>query len=277
MNDQFDEAIGFYNEAVEYFQGLEFDKAISSASQAIELFSDLAPAYSIRGNAYYGKKDYKKSIEDQTNAIRLTEKKEEELQLEKSLSDIDKINEVLNDFKKSKAAIYFYRGNAYDDSGDSVNAEKDFSESIRLNPAFANVYNSRGVVYLKNGDYISAIDDFTRAIENKYEIISFAYNNRAEALHHLERYEEAISDCHAAIENDPAYANAYNTCGFIYALIDDIDNAWLYYKRALAVNPNHSAAQINLQHLGKQKPRIYTSSTSVSLRSDTEIDFYGVE
>jgi tetratricopeptide (TPR) repeat protein len=269
MSDQFDDAMLHLREAGEYLNKLEFDKAISSATKAITLFPDLAPAYIIRGNAHYGKEDYVKSIEDQTSAIKFTEKKEKEF--EKLLASNGKINEALDELRKSKAAIYFHRGNAYDDSGDFENAEKDFSESIKLNPEFvANVYNSRGILYNKNGDYISAIEDFTKAIQNDYALLHFAYNNRADALHHLERYKDALSDCQKAIEIAPTYAHAYNTYGLVYASMGDIDNAQLYYKKAIAIDPNYSEPKHNLQNLGK-KPTKYDSSTSVSIAPDDDI------
>jgi tetratricopeptide (TPR) repeat protein len=265
VNDQFDKAILHYNEAVVYYDKGKFDNAISSATQAIFLFPDLAPAYNVRGNAYYGKKDYKKSIEDKTIAIRLTEKKKEELQREIGNSGNVKTNEILNEMNTSKAWLYFNRGNAYDDLGDFENAEKDFSEAIRLIPKFANAYHSRGEKKKKNGDYISAIEDFTKAIENDYKILHFAYNNRADALYHLKRYEEAISDCQAAIDIDPAYARAYNTCGIIYESMNDLDNARLYFKRAIAVNPNDPGPKKTLQNLYNYNPRMYQSSTTISL------------
>jgi tetratricopeptide (TPR) repeat protein len=258
----------YFREAGEYLDKLVFDKAISSATKAINLIPDFAPAYHIRGNAYYGKKNYVKSIEDHTATIKFIEEKEK--QFDKVLDGDDKINEEIDKFKKFKAMIYFNRGNAYDDSGDFKNAEKDFSESIRFNPEFANVYNSRGILYNKKGDYIKAIEDFTKAIQYKYILLHFAYNNRANALHNLERYEEAISDCQKAIEIAPTYAHAYNTFGLVYASMGDIDNAQLYYKKAIAIDPNYSQPKHNLQNIGI-KPTKYDTSVSVSLAPNDDI------
>jgi tetratricopeptide (TPR) repeat protein len=277
MDNQFDEAMIHYREAGEYLHKGVFDKAISSANMAISLIPDLAPAYNIRGNAHYGKKEYLISIEDQTSAIEYTEKKEYDFQHEISRSGNSRIDEKFNELKISKAWIYFNRGNAYDDIGDFENAEKDFSESIKLYPEFANAYNSRGIMYENNGDYISAIEDFTKAIRFNYERIHFAYNNRADAYLHLERYKDAVSDCQKAIGLEPAYAHAYNTCGLAYAAMNDNDNAWLYYKRAIAVDPGYSEPMNNLKYLGKFKAGKYETFTSVSLTPDSGIDFYGGE
>jgi len=274
MGDQYDDAMFYFREALEYSDELEFDKAISFATKAINLIPDFAPGYNLRGNAYYGKHDYIKSIEDQTSAIKFTEEKEE--QFKKLLANDKEITKVLDELKKSKAAIYFNRGNAYDDLGDFENAMKDFSESIRLNPGFANVYNSRGILYNKKGDYINAIEDFTKAINNNYTLVHFAYNNRALAFHDMGRYKEALFDCQKAIEKDPTYAHAYNTCGLVYASMNDIDNARLYYKKAIAIDPNYSQPKNNLQNLGK-KPENIETFVSVKLKPDSEIDFFGVE
>ena len=256
----------YYIEAVEYFDKQEFDRAILSATKAINLNPDFAPAYSVRGTAHYGKEEYLKSIDDHTNAIKFTKKMEAVIRSEIPESNNDNINKILNELTKSKAFDYFHRGNAYDDIDDFKNAEKDFSEAIKLYPEFANAYNSRGIVYNKNADYISAIEDFTKAIQYKYTKLAFSYNNRASAFQHLERYEEAIKDCQKAIEIDPAYAHAYNTCGLTYEAMNDYENAGIFYKKAIAIDPGYSTAKKNLETLGKKR-LTFGSSVSVSLNS----------
>ena len=277
MNDQFDEAMHYYNKATEYYRKQDFDNAISAATQAISAFPELAPVYNVRGNAFYGKKDYIKSIEDQTLAIKYTEKEEKEFQQLKSKSGDAQLDEAINELMNFKAFIYFNRGNAYDDSDDFENAEIDFSESIRLNPEFANAYNSRGIVYKKNGDYISAVEDFTKAIQYNYEEIKFVYNNRAQVLQYLGRHHEALADCQKAIEIDPLYANAYNTCGNIYEEMNDIENAVLFYKKAIAADPDDPTPKYNIERLAKGIPLDHSSSTRVSLNRDDGPDFFGVK
>lgn len=261
MADQFDNAIQYYENAVRLYRKQEFDKAIDFAKMAISIIPDLAPAYNVKGNAHYGKGEYDEAIEAQTFAIKFNE---EAFQRKISESGNSKTNEMLNNWKKIKAVYYFNRGNAYDDNNDFENAEKDFSEAIKINPKFANAYNSRGTIHIKNGNYINAIDDFTKAIQNNYEKLPFVYQNRSHAFLHLKKYEEAISDCQKAIEIDPFYAHTYNTLGIIYAAMGDYDNARLSYEKAIKIEPNYREPKNNLKLLG-QKPTEYETFSSVEL------------
>jgi len=73
------------------------------------------------------------------------------------------------------ASAYYNRGNSYYDLGEFAQAIADYTEVIRLNPAYVE-----------------------------------AYYNRALAYYNLLQYEQSIADNTEAINIDPSYAAAYN-------------------------------------------------------------------
>src|SRR5262249_7116630 len=81
--------------------------------------------------------------------------------------------------KLQDARAYNKRGNDHADKGDWARAIADFTEAIRLRPAFVTYYN-RGFAYGKKGDVDSAIADFTEAIRLEPDMAP-AYANRGRA------------------------------------------------------------------------------------------------
>ena len=79
-----------------------------------------AVAYTNRGNAYLGKKDYDRAIADYNKAIELEPK---------------------------LAAAYANRGLAYGAKGDIDGAIADLDKAIDLNPKLAHAYANRGLAY----------------------------------------------------------------------------------------------------------------------------------
>ena len=273
MEDKYEEAVLLYNKALEYMEIGEYEQAINFATQSINSYPELPVSYKLRGDVYFLLKDYKNSIIEKTLAIEYMEKREKEIQNSLTASDNSENLKFLKDIKKAKAICYFNRGNAYDEIKDFENAIIDFSEAISLYPEFANAYHSRGCSYINNADYINAINDFTSAINNNYDFLHFAYTNRAEALYQSGKYNEAISDCQAAIDKDPTYTRAYNNCGIIYEEMNDFDNAWLYYQRAIAVNPAEPAFRKNLEKLGFFTTKYYHSPATILTSPDKTIGF----
>jgi tetratricopeptide (TPR) repeat protein len=97
-----------------------------------------AVAYTNRGIAYSGKKDYDRGIADFNEAIRLD---------------------------PSLAEPYNNRGVAYQDKGDYDRAVADFSEAITIDPSHAAIaYRNRGHLFETQGRREEAIADFRQAL-----------------------------------------------------------------------------------------------------------------
>ena len=60
---------------------------------------------------------------------------------------------------KSRSTAYFHRGNAHEEKGDNERALSDFSEAIKLDPAYAEAYAHRASIYFDMADYDRAIAD----------------------------------------------------------------------------------------------------------------------
>ena len=82
-------------------------------------------AYNNRGNAYTGKGEYDRAIQDYDQSIKLN---------------------------PNYARAFNNRGVAYQKKGEYDRAIKDFDESIRLKPDYDNAFANRAEAYLNKGE-----------------------------------------------------------------------------------------------------------------------------
>jgi tetratricopeptide (TPR) repeat protein len=150
-----------------------------------------------RGLSAYNKGDYKTTIADFTQAIKLD---------------------------PNDAMAYNNRGIAYDELGDYGKAIADYTQAIKLDPSFAYAYYNRGNAYDDLGDYKTAIDDYNQAIKLDPNYAE-AYCNRGVAYLALGDHKTALADWTQAIKLNPNYADAYGNRGNVYALLNDLKSA----------------------------------------------------
>ena len=133
-------SIEFYNRGNAYDGKGEYDRAIQDYDQAIRLNPSNADAFNNRGVSYFHKSDYDRAIQDYDQAIHLN---------------------------PNHATAFYNRGVAYKRKGDHDRAIQDFDQAIRLNPSDATAFNNRGTAYDDQGEYDRAIQDYDQAIRLK--------------------------------------------------------------------------------------------------------------
>ncbi len=115
---------------------------------------------------------------------------------------------------------------------DYRSAIDNFTQSIRLDPNYAEAYWRRAGAKYYSGNYQAAIDDYTQSIKLNPDCVD-SYNLRAVTKYELEDYQGAIDDITQSIKLDPendysAYsfrANTKEKLGDYQAAIDDYDLA----------------------------------------------------
>ena len=142
------------------------------------------------------------------------------------------------------AKTYFMWGYTKYYLGDYKGAITDYTQSIRLNPDYADAYNNRGTAKGKLGQYFAAIADFDIAIRLNPDYAD-AYNNRGIAKYHLGQRFAAIADYDIAIHLNPDYAKAYNNRGLAKSDLGQHFAAITDYDIAIRLNPDYAKAYYN--------------------------------
>ncbi len=123
------------------------------------------------------------------------------------------------------AQTWFERGYVFDESDNSDEAIRCYTEAIRLQPDFAEAYYNRGTIYGKvKGNLDAAIDDFSKAIKLESDFAE-AFDNRGIALSLKGDFDGGIADHTEAIRLRPDEPTTYNNRGASRRDKGDLDGA----------------------------------------------------
>ncbi|MDE6202675.1 MAG: tetratricopeptide repeat protein [Lachnospiraceae bacterium] len=132
--------------------------------------------------------------------------------------------------------------------GETLNAIDSLNEQLLKDTEkeqSPEAFYQKGNVYRRLEKYEEAINAYTKAIELNPEY-SAAYNSCGLTYNKLGRYAEAINDFTKAILINPKYATAYNNRGFAHKAIGEYAEAIADYEKAIELNPKYSIAYNNL-------------------------------
>ncbi|KAG9265720.1 tetratricopeptide repeat protein 1 [Astyanax mexicanus] len=136
-------------------------------------------------------------------------------------------------------------------------AEKDLTdEEKESRRAESMALKEKGNAQFKSGDHKEAEEFYTSALKicpvcySKERSILFS--NRAAARLHLDKKEEAISDCSKAIELNPNYLRAILRRAELYEKTEKLDEALEDYKNVLEKDPSIPAAREACMRLPRQ-------------------------
>lgn len=162
----------FNKEAQRFEEGgqPDYDAPAADVEQAIRLKPDLAEAYFLRGEVYFSKKEFRRSIPDYRKAI-----------------------ELKPDFGRA----HLYLGDTYYALGQYAEAIAPYSKGIALEPKLPNGRLYRADAYYALKQYDKALADYDEAIRLKPDY-ALAYANRARLYRTLGNAAKASADEAAA-------------------------------------------------------------------------------
>ena len=244
-------------------------------SQQIALDTDNDEAYFLRGEYYFGQKDYKKARNDYYKAIRINpeyslarialgyvyalEKNHESAcmqfiqtqNLYPATSDeavwLEEIINTTRGISDDKQVKYNYseRGTKLADFKLYKQAIADYSQAIAIdNNSELNYYN-RGLAYNETEEYQLAIADFSKAIEIDPDD-EWNYNDRGNSYTALRQYELAIADYRNGLKLAPAEGVLHNNLAIVYFDLEEFAMAIDYFNNAVEYAPEEPSFHINL-------------------------------
>ncbi len=146
------------------------------------------------------------------------------------------------------ALAHYSRGLAHSRKAGYRQAVEDFSESVRLNPAFVHAYYQRGYAYRQCGQDDQAVADYDRVIALDASFMH-AYINRGVIYIDKGLYQRALQDFHRAIRLDPKQARAYSDRGCAFYGNGQYGRAMEDFDEALRIDPNYAIAHLHRGHV----------------------------
>lgn len=138
---------------------------------------------------------------------------------------------------------YYYLANAHNQKGDYDAAIANYTQAIKLDSSFTNAYFNRGLTYQQKKNLDLALDDYSQAIKLNPNLEP-AYINRANVYLDKEDYSNAIADLSQAIKLKNSSLAYYNR-GNIYQELSDYNKAVEDFSEAIKLDPNYTSAYIN--------------------------------
>jgi len=176
------------------------EKVVDIANQILHLDKENSSGFFLKGRAYYLLKNYEKSVNEYTEAIKL-----------------NKLNEEL-------WAHYNNRGLSYRFLGKYENAIIDYTKAIELNKDQGSIYSNRGATYIPIKDYKNAIKDLTKSIELDKEFPN-SHKHLGEVYYKLKQFDKALSELNIAIELNSKYIDAYELRALVYKALGQTNEA----------------------------------------------------
>ncbi len=196
-----------------------------------------ATAYYNRGNAYIGKNDFARAIDDYGQALALR-----------------------NDY----AEALFNRAVAYRISGNPQAAVGDYTSALALTPNDADALAGRGMAYVSLAKHERALEDFNRAIALKPGHVS-ALTQRGHAHVRAHSWAPAIADYNAALSIATTNMEAYYGRGVAKVYSGDIKGGQTDIAQALAVDPGIAG---RMTAIGIPPPQIIGGEAPVPIKRE---------
>ena len=127
--------------------------------------------------------------------------------------------------------------------------EKAAAAAAGDDDAGAEALKEKGNDALRAQDFEAALDLYGQAVRASPNgpKTHIYHCNRAAALSHLERYDEAVEACEAAVVLNAGYSKAHSRLGFALMCLKKYDEAIASYNEALKIDPANQAAKIQVR------------------------------
>jgi tetratricopeptide (TPR) repeat protein len=242
----------YYKRAFARLEADKNDDGLSDLTATLSYRNDFAEAYYQRGLVHQQRGQYDKAIADYSQAMRWGYKNENILTLRADLyyqtqqyvSAKTDYDSLITGYKKRTAAIYSKRGICFTMTGDSVNAQKDFTRAISLNRSDYAVYLYRAENAVKLRRLSQALADYRRAIELNPKAWDI-YFSRAKIYMEQKKFEPAKEDLDMAIKyNKEKFGEGYYLRGSCKDALKDVDGACADLKKAASMHYQEAVVKV---------------------------------
>ncbi len=233
---------GHMQRGIDLAQQKQYDAAIAEFTKAIEANPKDPRGYVNRGIAYRASGKTAEAAGDGGTAT---------IRYQTSVADFAKAVQLAPGDQEA----YVQLGTTKILQRDFEGAMADLDKAISLKPNDGAAYKVRGFARLRGKDYENAVADLSKAIDLKAD--PEAYRWRAEAYRDSKRYELAVADYTAILSKSDSNssdqarletADMLAKRGYIYALMQQYQNAINDYEAALRLNPKDIDTPQRLQY-----------------------------
>jgi tetratricopeptide (TPR) repeat protein len=139
--------------------------------------------------------------------------------------------------------LFYYRGIAQENNGNTEEAMSDYQKTIELNPDFVLPYSRVGKIYARQKNYKKACEFYQKSVELGDQDITTLYNYGV-VLINLGKSPEAKVVFENLLSLDEDYADAYYHLGIISIGLGDSEKAKELLQKFIELDPDNTNAPI---------------------------------
>lgn len=107
---------------------------------------------------------------------------------------------------------------------------------------------ARGVEQMETQDYQAAIATFSEIVRRKPQFAE-GWNKRATVYYLAGEEKKSVADCAEVLKRNPRHFGALSGLGLIYTRLERYDEALVWDRKALEVNPNMLGVEMNIKSI----------------------------
>jgi len=113
---------------------------------------------------------------------------------------------------------------------------------------------ARATELLGEAKHGEAITVLTEIVHEKPEFAE-GWNRRATAYYLMGEYGKSIADCREVLKRNPAHFGALSGMGQIAVQLEQLDEALVWFRRALEVNPNTLGGEMDIRQIEERQKK----------------------
>jgi tetratricopeptide (TPR) repeat protein len=249
-------------------------KALADLNQSLRLCPDDHRLYAYRAQVKVELRDYSGAYDDLTDGMQLDGALELLWQRGYVALKLRRLSQSVEDYSEiilmcpEDACAHNNRGLAYMQMGDLEKALADFDKAIELNSDHPDHHNSRARVYMMTGRTDLAMQDSRTALDACDRMFDpsigddIVWNDRAEALVRLGRYQEAIDTSRNVLGIAPDDPEPYRFIAEAYCGMGKDNDALEYFNKSIELDPDPEVVQQRAALLQKMREAGATESAA---------------
>jgi tetratricopeptide (TPR) repeat protein len=201
-----------------------------------------------------------RNLTEDVKILPFVEPTKTEIKKLKSLAELDKIEDLLNKFRKDyeqelidkKTQLFYFssheefkNGNRLMNLGKLDEAIAAYRCSLKFNSTFSWSYYKLGEALTKKGDLESAVKEYNNCLKLNPNS-AWSHYQLGLLLVKTGDLEEGINCLQKAVEINPYFHQFYNSLGEVLEMKGDLKQAINYYQKATELNGKSDRAYLNL-------------------------------
>lgn len=253
--------------------------ALISLTELISRSIDIDANYFKRARIYFDREQYPQALSDINLAIEEQGNVGDYFLLRGKIKrEIGEIDNALEDAERAEALqqnspeLYVLLADILQVKGRFRDAAKYLTQAMHMAPYDGSAYYVKGMLQARQGDSLASLASLNYAINVNPRLLR-AYLQSTIINRKLGNYEQALAVTDKATRRFPNMPELYFEKGELYNVLSKPDTAFIYYKKAVSLNPKYADALFQMASFEIREKLYYRALVSLQQLEKVSPDY----